>query len=80
MPGDRGVASVVPAADGASPDVALDIADLATVYLGAFTFADLVRAGRAPRVPRRRDRSRRYPIRRGRRAVVLDDVLRSRPA
>ena len=47
VPDDRGVASVMPAAAGVAPDVALDIADLATVYLGAFTFADLVRAGRA---------------------------------
>jgi predicted acetyltransferase len=28
------------------PDLALDIADLATTYLGTFTFADLARAGR----------------------------------
>ena len=49
--GDRGVASVAAAAAGVEPDLALDIADLATIYLGAFTFADLARAGRAPRVP-----------------------------
>ncbi len=30
----------------AAPDLALDTADLATVYLGAFSFADLARAGR----------------------------------
>ncbi len=46
VPDDRGAASATPA-EGVVPDVALDIADLATVYLGAFTFADLVRAGRA---------------------------------
>jgi predicted acetyltransferase len=44
---DRGAASVTSAADAATPDIALDVADLATVYLGAFTFADLARAGRA---------------------------------
>ena len=38
---------MAPAADGVPADIALDIADLATIYLGAFTFADLVRAGRA---------------------------------
>ncbi len=32
---------------GSAADIALDIADLATVYLGAFTFADLVHSGRA---------------------------------
>jgi len=31
---------------GVEPDLVLDTADLATVYLGAFTFADLARAGR----------------------------------
>ena len=46
VPGDRGVASVAPAAPGVEPDLALDVADLATIYLGAFTFADLARAGR----------------------------------
>jgi predicted acetyltransferase len=44
---DRGAASVTSAADAATPDIALDVADLATVYLGAFTFAELARAGRA---------------------------------
>jgi predicted acetyltransferase len=45
--GSGGTGSLVPAAEGVAADIALDIADLATVYLGAFTFADLVRAGRA---------------------------------
>lgn len=31
---------------GAAPDLRLDTTDLAAVYLGAFTFADLARAGR----------------------------------
>jgi predicted acetyltransferase len=39
-----GVASVSPF-DG-EPDLILDTTDLATIYLGAFTFADLARAGR----------------------------------
>ena len=47
VPGDRGAGSVAPAADGVPADIELDIADLATIYLGAFTFAGLVRAGRA---------------------------------
>jgi len=33
-------------ASDADPDLTLDTADLATTYLGAFTFADLARAGR----------------------------------
>jgi predicted acetyltransferase len=33
-------------ASDAEPDLTLDIADLATVYLGAFTFAHLAGAGR----------------------------------
>ena len=33
-------------ASDADPDLTLDTADLATVYLGTFTFADLARAGR----------------------------------
>ncbi len=41
--GDRGVATQSADAD---PDLALDTADLAAMYLGAFTFADLARAGR----------------------------------
>ena len=32
--------------DASSPDLALDIRDLASVYLGAFRFGDLARAGR----------------------------------
>ena len=39
-----GSATVTPTTD--SPDLTLDTADLATVYLGGFTFADLARAGR----------------------------------
>jgi predicted acetyltransferase len=35
------------AASDAEPDLALDTADLASVYLGTFTIADLARAGRA---------------------------------
>jgi len=46
VPGDRGVASVAAAEPGVEPDLALDVADLATIYLGAFTFADLAHAGR----------------------------------
>ena len=42
--GDRGSVSVR-AFDG-DPDLTLDTSDLATVYLGAFTFADLARTGR----------------------------------
>jgi predicted acetyltransferase len=42
--GGDGTASDSPF-DG-EPDLSLDSADLATVYLGAFTFADLARAGR----------------------------------
>jgi predicted acetyltransferase len=44
--GDRGAASVTAAAAGVEPDLALDSADLATIYLGAFSFADLAHAGR----------------------------------
>ena len=42
-------AVVVPAGDVA-PDLALDISDVAAVYLGAFRFADLWRAGRVNEV------------------------------
>ena len=42
--GARSVASVRPTTD--EPDLTLDTADLASVYLGTFTFADLARAGR----------------------------------
>ncbi len=42
--GDR--ATVSQAAAAVEPDLALDTADLATVYLGGFSFADLARAGR----------------------------------
>lgn len=42
--GDRSVASVTAATD--EPDLSLDTMDLASVYLGAFRFADLARAGR----------------------------------
>lgn len=42
--GARGVATVTPF-DG-DPDLSLDTSDLAAVYLGTFTFADLARAGR----------------------------------
>ena len=45
VPGDRGVATVTPFTG--DPDLTLDTSDLATAYLGAFTFADLARAGRA---------------------------------
>jgi predicted acetyltransferase len=44
VPGARGVASVTPFTG--DPDLTLDTGDLASVYLGAFTFADLARAGR----------------------------------
>jgi predicted acetyltransferase len=44
VPNDRGAASVTASED--EPDLQLDVADLATVYLGTFTFADLARAGR----------------------------------
>jgi predicted acetyltransferase len=44
VPGDRGVATVTPF-DG-DPDLTLDTSDLAAAYLGAFSFADLARAGR----------------------------------
>jgi len=40
----RGVASVTPFKG--DPDLTLDTSDLAAVYLGAFTFSDLARAGR----------------------------------
>lgn len=43
--GSGGATSVVPALDD-MPDLELDISDLAAVYLGAFRFADLARAGR----------------------------------
>jgi predicted acetyltransferase len=42
--GDR--ASVIPAGTSAGLDLALDISDLAAVYLGAFRFVELVDAGR----------------------------------
>jgi predicted acetyltransferase len=42
--GARSVASVQPTAD--EPDLILDTMDLASVYLGAFRFADLALAGR----------------------------------
>jgi len=44
VPGARGVTTVA-AFDG-DPDLTLDTSDLAAVYLGTFTFADLARAGR----------------------------------
>lgn len=44
--GAAGGASVEPAQSSAEVDLALDISDIAAVYLGAFRFADLVRAGR----------------------------------
>ena len=44
VPGARGVATITPF-DG-DPDLTLDTSDLAAVYLGAFSFADLARAGR----------------------------------
>lgn len=44
VPGARGVATVTPF-DG-DPDLTLDTSDLAAVYLGTFTLADLARAGR----------------------------------
>jgi predicted acetyltransferase len=44
VPDDRGVATVTHS-DG-DPDLILDTSDLATVYLGTFTFADLARADR----------------------------------
>lgn len=44
VPSARSVASVTPFTG--DPDLILDTSDLAAVYLGAFTFADLVRAGR----------------------------------
>ena len=46
VPGDRGAASVVRAEAGVEPDLLLDTTDLAALYLGAFKFADLARAGR----------------------------------
>ena len=44
VPSDGGVATFT-AADG-QPDLRLDTSDLATAYLGTFSFADLARAGR----------------------------------
>lgn len=44
--GAAGSTSVEPAQSSAEVDLALDISDIAAVYLGAFRFADLVRAGR----------------------------------
>ncbi len=44
VPGAWGVATVTPF-DG-DPDLTLDTSDLVAAYLGAFTFADLARAGR----------------------------------
>jgi predicted acetyltransferase len=44
--GTPGNAAVTPAPDTAATDLALDISDLAAVYLGAFTLAELARAGR----------------------------------
>ena len=41
-----GAASVTRAPDSVAVDLALDISDVAAVYLGAFRFADLRRAGR----------------------------------
>jgi predicted acetyltransferase len=41
---DDGGATLTPATD--EPDLRLDTSDLATVYLGAFRFADLARSGR----------------------------------
>ena len=41
----QGDATVTPTTD--APDLVLDTTDLASVYLGGFTFADLARAGRA---------------------------------
>ena len=46
VPSDRGVASVERVEAGVEPDLLLDTTDLAAVYLGAFKFADLARAGR----------------------------------
>jgi predicted acetyltransferase len=44
--GGDGAASVTRAPDSAEVDLALDISDVAAVYLGAFRFTDLRRAGR----------------------------------
>jgi predicted acetyltransferase len=44
VPGTRGAATVTPF-EG-DPDLTFDVSDLAAVYLGTFTFADLERAGR----------------------------------
>ena len=43
-PGARGVATV--SATDADPDLILDTTELASTYLGGFTFTDLARAGR----------------------------------
>ena len=71
------MAAVTPFAG--DPDLTLDTSDLAAVYLGAFTFADLARAGRVgecrPGAVAAADRA----VRHGRGAVVLDDVLGVQP-
>ena len=55
--------------------------DFASVYLGAFRFADLALRRSAEGVPAGRDRGRRPDLRVGHVAVVLDDVLsRGEPA
>ena len=62
-------------ASDADPDLTLDTADLATVYLGTFTFADLARAGPGGGVPARGRGRSGSVVRHGDGAVVLDDVL-----
>jgi predicted acetyltransferase len=49
VPGDgtAGTATVGPAPQGVTVDLSLDVGALAAVYLGAFRFGDLARAGRA---------------------------------
>ncbi len=56
-------------------DLRLDVAALGSVYLGGFTFADLLRAGLVEEVAERRRRARRRPRSHGQGALVPGGLL-----
>ena len=77
VPGDRGAASVARRGRRATaPDLELDIADLAARLPRRLYLRRPGPRRPGPRVPRRRGGCCRRSLRRGRRAVVFDDVLR----
>ena len=54
----------------ADADLACDVTALGSVYLGGFTFAELVRGGRVEELKRRGSREGRCDVPHGRAAVV----------